>query len=157
MQLFGDNQPSTDGSISRVFCQCRMLFSRRIIAVKATVKSSFSDGQHPRRGGHARVHPCSGSSWAEYHTIPAHLLSPTPPHRTRVERCTLPQRIWNSVYSLHECDAANTVMPKVTAMIRRLEGLKADLLSRCGLISVSQFHSRLLHLADKSCRLCVKF
>lgn len=46
--FFGDNQPSTDGLISRVFCQYGILFSRRIIVIKASVKSSFSDGQQPR-------------------------------------------------------------------------------------------------------------
>lgn len=49
------------------------------------------------------------------------------------------------------------VMTTVTRMKRRLEckNLRADVLSRCGLIDLLQLHSELLHPADKSHRLCV--
>lgn len=102
------------------------------------------------------VYPCSGNSLAEYHTMLAHLLSaprwPTPSFTSGAKRCAL-----NISLQLYlQSDAAKTAQPKVTSMIRRLECLKADVLSRCGLISVSQFHSKLLHLADKSYRLCAK-
>lgn len=54
-------------------------------------------------------------------------------------------------------DAAKVTVPAVKSTIRRLEckNLSTDVLSRCGLINLFQLHSKLLHLADKSRRLCV--